>query len=93
MTEPNVPAVRGPLDVTVVPPVACMECGGALQWRCPTCRIAQSAAVADYVPPQDTAHSEMLRLLLREADAMLGMLSNAPPVVSLRASIDAALRA
>jgi hypothetical protein len=68
MTEQNSPAVRGPLDATVVPLVACVECGGRLQWRCPACRIAQSAAVADYVPvhdrgPQDTAHTEMMRLL------------------------------
>lgn len=25
----------------------CVECGGPLQWRCPSCRICQSPAVAD----------------------------------------------
>jgi hypothetical protein len=39
------------------------------------------------------ASSDKLRLLLREADAMLGMLSDAPPVLALRTKIDDALRA
>lgn len=33
----------------VAQPVACVECGGPLQWRCPACRIAQSRAVAQPV--------------------------------------------
>jgi hypothetical protein len=39
------------------------------------------------------ANSDKVRLLLREADAMLGMLSDAPPVLALRTKIDEALRA
>ena len=39
------------------------------------------------------ANSDKVRLLLREADAMLGMLSGAPPVLALRAKIDEELRA
>jgi hypothetical protein len=38
------------------------------------------------------ANSDKVRLLLREADTMLGMLSNAPPVLALKANIDEALR-
>jgi hypothetical protein len=39
------------------------------------------------------ANSDKVRLLLREADAMLGMLSDLPPVLALRAQIDEALKA
>jgi hypothetical protein len=39
------------------------------------------------------AKDDKIRLLLREADAMLGMLSDAPPVLALRAKIAEALSA
>lgn len=44
-TEPAMPAER-----------TCIECGGALQWRCPACRIAQSAQAA--MPAERVALSE-----------------------------------
>jgi hypothetical protein len=34
------------IDAAMKPLKECVECGGELQWRCPACRIAQSAAVA-----------------------------------------------
>jgi hypothetical protein len=46
-------------------PLACVECGGPLQWRCPTCRIAQSAAVAD----ADMTSDELMKLVTRYTEA------------------------
>jgi RecJ-like exonuclease len=39
----------------------CVECGGPLQWRCPACRIAQSADVADDALRADAERYRWLR--------------------------------
>lgn len=46
-------AERAALSAEPAQSQTCIECGGPLQWRCPTCRIAQSAAVAE---PAHTDH-------------------------------------
>jgi hypothetical protein len=56
-TVADTPGMPGCKDITTrykiaqpapqAEPAVCPECDGPLQWRCPACRIAQSAAVAE----------------------------------------------
>ena len=48
MDNSGAPALVGSSEeLGLTPERACMECGGPLQWRCPACKTAQSAKVAN----------------------------------------------
>ncbi len=73
-----------------------MDCEQAYEWlhkdrlEYSGCRAAAEAMRAE-IDRLDMRVSR-LELLLRESDAMLAMLSGEPPVLSLRAAIDAAMK-